>query len=553
MDLMLSMMNDLNSIARRQFPFEQKAGLPFLIEHANLLSFHPGMELGRFDAIAVEGKRILAIGRGEELRGLVPSQASIYDAGGKTLMPGFNDTHIHLWKVGNLRTYMLDLRDSRSLEEMLDSISDYTLKHPELEWITARGFNEAGWKEATLPEAKDLDRVAANKPVYVIRTCAHIGIANSKAMQLAGIDRNTSVPAGGEMRISDTGKPNGIFTETALGLITNNIPPYTRAQLEVMAQAATDELFQNGITSATDPAADPLLLQTYYGMHRSARLRIRLHAMPILLPDGGGRPFPLPELFHGENFNVNTVKFFSDGGLSGKTAALKRPYKGSGEKGMLRLDRDIYLNLCTKAMEQGLGVATHAIGDAAIEMVTAAYCALEAKLPGMIKRIEHLGLPEGKHLELMARNNISTSMQSIFINELGRNFIQSLDKEYLDHCYPLRSVLKNNILLALSSDAPVVSQISPLAGIHAAVTRKTAQGEIIAGNESITVAEALKAYTFDAAVISRANQTGSLQAGKLADFIILDQDPLTTVPEDLPHIKIEQVFVDGVKVSTPQQ
>jgi predicted amidohydrolase YtcJ len=515
-----------------------------IIHNANLLSFHDGFKRGN-DAIAIDGNRIKAIGNWDELKSLVHPGIKLIDAGGKTVMPGFNDSHIHIWKVGNLKTYMLDVRGAGSLDEMLGMINDYHLQNPQVTWITARGFNEVGWEEGRMPDKTDLDKVVQDKPVYLVRTCAHIAVANSKALELSNITVDTLVPGGGVMHLAANGQPNGIFSETALGLISKNIPAYTKDELKVMVKAARQQLYSLGITAATDPAVDPLLLEAYYEMNAANELGFRLNAIPILLPDGGEKPYDLPEYYSSDWFNVNTVKFFSDGGLSGKTAALKRAYKNTNEHGVLRLQKQQYLQLGWAALEKGLGLATHAIGDAAIEFVVDCYSELSASFPDIMKRIEHLGLPEERHLELMAKYNIAASMQTIFISELGKNFRQYLDHPYLDRCYPVRSVLKYNILTALSSDAPVVSNLNPLKGMQAAVTRKDNEGYIIAPQEAISISEALKAYTLSASAISGTNQFGSLQPGQLADVIIFDKDPLKITAGELASIKVEKTFING--------
>jgi predicted amidohydrolase YtcJ len=518
-----------------------------LIYNASLLSFQDGFPQN-CDSMLIEGDRIKAIGRYETLQSRIESGTVLLDAKGKTVMPGFNDTHIHIWKAGNLKTFMLDLRSVESLEEMLSLLSDYNRRFPEVQWITARGFNEATWTNSAFPTKYDLDKVSKEKPIYVIRTCAHIAVANSKAMDLSFINTETKIPEGGEIRLGADGRPNGIFTETALGLITRHIPAYTKGELKTMVRAAREEMFRFGITAVTDPAVDPFLLETYYEMNRDNELGFRLHAIPILLPDGSDQPYHVPEYFSSPFFTVNAVKFFSDGGLSGKTAALKRPYKNSDDHGVLRLKKDQYLSLCLASMEKGLGIATHAIGDAAIDFVIEVYKEIHHSFPEGKKRIEHLGLPVTGNLADMAKYQIAASMQTIFIHELGRNFINYLDEEYLDHCYPVKSVLKHGILTALSSDAPVVRNFNPLKGVETAVTRISRDGNSIAPQEAITVSEALKAYTADAARISSIDDIGILAAGRLADFIVLDRNPLTTAPDQLAEIKVEKTYVGGEKV-----
>jgi hypothetical protein len=348
--------------------------------------------------------------------------------------------------------------------------------------------------------------------------------------------------------LGSDGQPNGILNETALGLVTNKIPPYSIEDLKIMIRACREELYQYGITAATDPAVDPLLIKAYKEMAEAGELGFRLNALPIILPDGSNDANPIPEPYSSDFMQINTVKFFADGGLSGKTSALKKHYKNSAEQGVLRLDKDRYTQLSRQCMERGLGVATHAIGDAAIEMVIDVYQQLYKDFPATIKRIEHLGLPEKQHLEAMAASNIACSMQTIFLDELGKNFIQYLDEDYLNQCYPVQSVLQQGILMALSSDAPVVKNFNPFKGIAAAITRSTNEGEVIAPNQSISIEAALKAYTISAAAIGGEQRFGSLQKGQLADFILLDKNPLTTPVHEITQIKVLQTFVDGKEV-----
>jgi predicted amidohydrolase YtcJ len=519
------------------------------IHNANIISFHEGFANGTCDSIAINGNIIEAVGRYDELKSLIHSNTQVIDAKGKTLMPGFNDSHIHIWKVGNLKTFMLDVRGVKSKQALLEQLIQYNRQNPHLKWITARGFNEVAWDEKSLPTKNDLDKVCTTKPIYLIRTCAHIAVCNSLALQIAGIDQHTKSPDGGTVQMDAAGEPTGILNETALGLVTNKIPSSSLADLKIMIRAARDEMYQYGITAATDPAADPLLIQAYKEMDAAGELGFRLNILPIILPDGSTTPYPIPEKYSSDFMQLNTVKFFADGGLSGKTSALKRSYKNSNDKGVLRLDKNQFLGLSRQCMEQGLGVATHAIGDAAIEMVLDVYAQLNSKFPHLIKRIEHLGLPEKKHLENMQANNIACSMQTIFLNELGKNFIQYLDDNYLQQCYPVQAVLQHHILMALSSDAPVVKNFNPLKGIVAAITRQTSEGEIIAKEQSIKITEALKAYTVNAALIGNEYRYGSLRDGQLADFILLDNNPMEMMRFlPLNNVNVLNTYVNGIEV-----
>ncbi|TAF46870.1 MAG: amidohydrolase [Sphingobacteriales bacterium] len=513
-----------------------------LFHNANILSFHKGFNNATHDSLFVENNKIKAIGCYHDLKPLVNDETKMVDLKGKTIMPSFNDTHIHVWKVGNLKTFMLDVRGVSSLDEMLAMLEIYIKQNPHQPWITARGFNEADFKDGKMPTKTDLDKISTTTSIYIIRTCAHIAVCNSKALEICGITKHTVSPLGGMIYKGNDGKPNGQFAETAIGLITKHIPPYSQADLKVMVQAATTELHKNGITAATDPAVDPLLLDTYYQMYQQNQLNIRLNAFPIILPDGSETPYPMPDYYNSDGFKVNTVKFFSDGGLSGKTASLKRAYKNSTDNGVLRLKRNQYKKLALNAIEKGLGIATHAIGDNAIEFVIDVYKELYNADKFITNRIEHLGLPDKKHLQAMQAYHIATSMQTIFINELGKNFIKYLDTNYLNNCYPVKSVLEHKIAVALSSDAPVVKNINPFKGIEAAVFRQDDSGNIIAKDEAISLSQALKLYTENASVLSKNNLTGSLAVGNFADLIVLNKNPLQA---DLRDVKVEQTYFNG--------
>ncbi|MBK8702190.1 MAG: amidohydrolase family protein [Saprospiraceae bacterium] len=280
-------------------------------------------------ALAVRDGKILATGNLDELRPLADPHTEWVDLQGKTLLPGFFDAHLHLWKVGDLLTFNLDLRGVESIAEIQDKLLDFSQKNNHLSWIRARGFNEAQLKEGRLPTRHDIDKVVRDKPVFLQRTCAHISCINSKALEICGITAATPAPFGGEIRLDADGAPSGILCETAQGLAMQHFPVITDADYETMILAGCRELMRHGITAVTDPAVMPDLLEVYKKMDREGRLPMRIHAIPIVLPDGGAEPLPLPDLYASDRLVINTVKFFADGGLSGQTAALSRPYKNS--------------------------------------------------------------------------------------------------------------------------------------------------------------------------------------------------------------------------------
>jgi predicted amidohydrolase YtcJ len=502
------------------------------------------------EAIAVEQDKIVAVGRWEEVKTLKQADSQVIDLQGQTLTAGLIDSHIHVWKVGNLLTYTLDVRGIGSISELQDRLSEYARQNPDAEWIQARGFNEAVMQEGRMPTRHDLDKVIADKPVYLLRTCAHIAVFNTKALEISGLTQNTPIPFGGIVDLDESGKPNGIVRETAMGLVTRHIPPYSVAQYEDMIHAAAKELLAHGVTSATDPGVMPDLLETYRNMDKKGALPMRFNVMAIRLPDGGNTPLPLPETHFSERLRIDTIKFFSDGGLSGKTAAISRPYRGFTDNGILRFDEKHLYDLAVEAHRNGLRIGIHAIGDRAIETVLNVYQRLYAEtLSTQSHRIEHFGLPTDAHIETMARLGLSAVPQPIFLDEMGPNFRKYLDDGFLARCYPIRTLLDQGVKVAFSTDAPVVKNLNPFVGMQAALTRLDRTGVALSLDEAISAEEALYAYTMGSAIANgNEDEVGSIQVGKYADLVILDQNPIETPPHQIHKIKVKATYLNGKKV-----
>jgi len=501
------------------------------------------------DAMEIIDGEITAVGKYKDLFQENQSIQAI-DLKGKTVLPGFFDAHAHYWKIGDLLTFNLDLRDARSIDDIQELLRDFSKKNPHLKWIRARGFNESLMKENRLPTKEDIDQVVSDKPVFLQRTCAHIATLNTKALEVCEIDKNTKPPFGGEIQRGDNGLPNGVLSETALGLAIKHFPQITDKDYEKMILAAGKEFLKNGVTSVSDPAVMPDLMEVYKKMDREGTLPVRIHAFPIVIPDGGSKALPIPDLYQSDKLVINTVKFFADGGLSGQTAAISRKYTNSNSKGVLRLEKGSFLKLALEAQKKGFQIATHAIGDVAIDLVLEVYEELYKADPNAPKhRIEHLGLATDEQMDRIKEMGLHIVTQPIFLDELGKNFRMSLDEQYLKHCYRFKTMLDKGINVSFSTDAPVVKNLNPLLGIKTAYTRKDKSGFSIAPEESVQVNESVYCYTMGSAIASRVDDVvGSLKVGKAADFIILNQSPFDVDPEILTDIKIESVWLDGKKV-----
>jgi predicted amidohydrolase YtcJ len=525
-----------------------------------MLLFHNGIihtidpNLPAPEAVLVgDDGRIRAVGPFAEVEADAPSVTKRVDLAGRTLIPGFNDAHVHIWKLGLLLTTQVSARqhDAPDIPAIVRVFGQRAGSLPTGTWITGRGYNEAVLPERRHPTRYDLDNASGYHPIALTRTCGHMIVANSHALELAHITAETPDPPGGVIVRDESGNPTGLLQETAMGLLTRVIPEPSDAEMTDAIRAAHRHQLSLGITSATDPLLTPFHLRIYRQMEADGDLLVRTNGLPIRRPDGGTETYPLPEKFVSDMLRIDSVKFFGDGGLSGATARLSEPYKVTGEQGMLRFETEELTELMWEAHEAGYRIGTHAIGDVTLEQTIGVYEALHNRLPrpDLRHRIEHLGLPSADHLARCKAINVIAVPQTVFLPALGTNFRRYLPDHFLPHCYPVRAMLDVGLTVALSSDAPVVPDDNPLLGMKGALDRKDANGEPLAPEQAITAEEALYAYTMGGAIASGdADNRGSITPGKYADLAILSGDPLTTPADGLLDIHVDETYVGGISV-----
>jgi predicted amidohydrolase YtcJ len=497
-------------------------------------------------AVGIRDGRIEAVGLADDVMSGAGASTRRIDLAGRTLVPGLNDAHAHIWKIGHLLTTMLDLRGVDSVDDLARRVRGFGQRLPEGAWLLGRGYNEATMIERRPPTCVDLDRAAPDRPVVLTRTCGHSYAVNSRALAAAGIGPDTASPVGGIVERDDKGQLTGLLHETAMGLVSRVMPPPSADDYEAMIIAALRHQLSLGITSSSDCGVSPALLAVYRALDAKGSLPSRINVMPLRRVDGVADPVPLPERFESEKLRIDTIKFLADGGLSGATAALSVNYRHTGHRGVLRFDREELLGLCHETHDAGWRIATHAIGDAAIDQMLDIYESLGPHPGGLAHRIEHFGLPDAAQLARAAAMRIIAAPQTIFIESLGRNFRNYLPDSLLPRTYPIRAMLDAGVRVALSSDAPVVEDDNPLAGMRAAITRRDSDGHVIAPEQAIEAREALYLYTMGGAVASGDERNrGSIEVGKWADLAVLSADPLTAPAEALPDITVDLTLVGG--------
>jgi predicted amidohydrolase YtcJ len=500
-------------------------------------------------AMAVEGKKILAIGTDAEILNLDNPSCRKFNLNKKTVWPGLTDSHLHFDMYSQSLTQVKC--ETNTIDECLNLVRE-KVKHTHLgEWITGQGWNQNTW--GGFGNVSQLDLASGQYPVFLADKSIHAAWVNSTALKIAQIDKYTPDPEGGSIQKDKDGNPTGILFENAVNLVEKLIPPITSSQrLECMLKGQKS-LHRLGLIGIHDfDRAE--CFSTLQEMNQSGTLTLRVtksipihdldHAISIGLRTGFGDP----------HLHMGSVKLFADGALGPQTAAMLTPYENTTDNfGTLLLKADEIFEIGMKATSQGWSLAIHAIGDKANNEVLNGLAMVRQfeianGIPQRLHRIEHLQLIHPDDLQKAKDVAVIASMQPIHI--LSDMF--TADKHWGKRsrkAYAFSSFLKSGIHLIFGSDAPVESP-NPFVGISAAVTRRRENGDPGASGwypeERISLAEAKKAYSETPAFVSeRGNGFGQIKAGFAADFLILPDNPEILEPMELSQILPEQVFVDG--------
>jgi predicted amidohydrolase YtcJ len=512
------------------------------------------------EAVAVREGKIIKVGDNSEILELAREDTSRLDLDGKILLPGFIDTHEHCIRKGlQLDWVQCTTPPMNSLKDVITALKAKAETKPEGEWVIGAWFDETQWEDKRFPTRHDLDKASEKHPIYLGRAGGHNAVANSLALRLAGITKDTPQPEGGNIERTPDGSPTGRLDEIAAMYMVRDIIPKPSAEEETQILVENWPILEEtylswGLTGIHEAHIKAPQAQAYQTLDRKNKLKIRIglmldgmtpykgYATSDLSRQGIRTPFKWSE-----RLRVIGVKVGTDGAMGSLTAALYEDYANDpGNRGIIRCTRKELIEEVTRCHLAGLQVCIHAIGDRAIDL---SLDAIEAAMktrhwPDHGHRIEHAGYVQPNQLERMKELGVTVSASIGFCYPIGDSHIAALGPKRLCGYYPMKSFRDHGIIAAGNSDG--FGNSYALTGIYGCVTRKTRSGQTICKDEAIPILDAIRAYTWNAAYLEGTlEEKGSIEKGKFADFVVLDRDITTVPPEEILETKVLMTMING--------
>ncbi|HEX8149222.1 MAG TPA: amidohydrolase [Pyrinomonadaceae bacterium] len=509
------------------------------------------------EAVAVYGGRIAAVGTSAGVRALAGAKTRVIDAKGALVLPGFNDAHVHFLS-GGFQLSSVDLRDAATPQEFAERIRRFSEKLPKGRWVTGGDWDHERWPNvdgvAPLPTRELIDAFTPDRAVFVNRLDGHMALANSYALKLAGVTRDTPDPPGGLIvRDPKTGEPTGVLKDAAQSFVWKVAPGAGFEEKLEAARAATAHAAAHGVTSVQDMSAGDDV-GVYQTLLERGELKTRVYAASPLSDWERLKRVGVRRAFGSDMLRIGGLKAFSDGSLGSTTALFFEPYLDAPGSSGLPSDEMFPEGAMLKRVEgadaAGLQVFIHAIGDKANDAVLNIYEQVEKRNGARDRRfrIEHAQHLRAQDIARFGRDKVVASMQPYHCIDDGRWAEKRIGRERAKGTYAFRSLLDAGAVLAFGSDWSV-APLDPVMGIYAAATRRTLDGKNPGGwvpEQKITVEEAVRAYTVGSAYAEFAeNVKGTITAGKLADLVILDRDIFNLDPAEIEKVKVRVTVMDG--------
>jgi len=516
----------------------------FIVKNSVVYSVDSNFRIA--ESFAVKDGRFLAVGTNAEIEKAYRSD-QIYDLGGKPVYPGFYDAHCHFaGYAGNL--LKADLRETKSFGEICDRLIENQKVHPSV-WVQGRGWDQNDWPVKKFPDRADLDKIFPDQPVYLTRIDGHAAMVNSAALILAGVDEKTVVK-GGEI-IKENGRVTGVLVDNAMDLVARFIPEMEESEEATALIQAQKNCFAVGLTTVADAGLGTGTIKLMDSLQKSGMLKMRVFAM--LSPTSQNfKEFMDHGIYKTDRLNVRSVKLFADGALGSRGALMLEPYSDAPEKSGLQVNETAYLtDICQKCYDAGYQVETHCIGDSANRLMLTIYKGILKGKNDRRWRIEHAQIIHPDDFKIFGEYSIVPSVQTSHATSDMYWAEDRVGPVRIKGAYAYKQLKEQNGWIPNGSDFPV-ERINPLFGFFAGFARMDATGYPAGGwmmENALTREECLKAMTIWAAKSCfEENERGSIEPGKMADFVVLQKDIMTAVPLDVPGTKVSQTWIAGEKV-----
>ena len=508
------------------------------------------------EAVGIKGDKIASVGTLEVVKLEMGKNCEFIDLKGNTLLPGFIDCHLH--PMGYI-SHLLnpDLTNVKSLKELKDLLKILSEETKIDEFIIAYNFSEERFDDPILPNRWDIDEVCPNHPVFILRYDGHIGIANTRALNLVELDEDTQAPEGGEIRKDKSGNLTGVISENALNLIFTKIPTPNDVKIAAATKKGSNNLAQKGLTSfhgiinadarsktsnrKTDEFSLFTSVKNYFLQDCYTFIETNYPEKVIELSKSS-----LKKCNSDSKAKIGGLKLYLDGSFGAKTACMFEPFTDAPEEcGFCVIEEEDIYEKMKVAHNNGLQIVIHAIGDKANRIAMDLYKKLLTEYPrnDPRHRIEHASMLTEDVINDMSEYGIIASCQPPFINSEYNWIAKRIGEERCKYTYPIKSIVQAGVVLASGSDCPVEDP-NPILGLHALVTRNSFVPE-----ECLNVEEALKSYTINAAYAAfEEDVKGSIEVGKLADFVLLDRNPLKVPKDEIKEIRVMKTIIRGKTV-----
>jgi hypothetical protein len=544
----------VRKIKTRSLPREASADL--ILWGGKVITMDPQRPAAR--AVAVKGGRFLKVGSNEEVKALVGRKTRRIALRGRTVTPGFIDSHQHLSQYGtDLLQVDCGPKRCKTLADIQKAVLRETRRTPPGEWVRGVAYDDAKTQPGKVLTRWDLDEVAPDHPVFIQQISGHWGVANSKALAAGGIAEDAPDPKGGAYgRDPATGKLNGILYEQAeFAFVFEGttgkppiIPPFSLKDRLRGMRLAADRYLASGITSIHDALVSAKTLETYQEALKAGDLKLRVYMLISIEYLPQLRALNLKTGFGNEWLKIGGVKILADGGIAGRTAYLHEPYVGSEDRGILAVESEQVLHdLIRQGHSAGFQVCVHANGDRVIDMALAGFEKALAEHPrrNHRHRLEHCTVVNPGILKRIKKLGILVTPFGSYIYHHGEKMIPHYGAKRVEMMFAHRSFLDHGIAVSGASDNPC-GPYEPLLAIQSCVTRKSSAGESLGTRQRITVDEALHLYTMASAYASfEETIKGSITPGKLADLVVLGEDPRRVDPDEIKNIPVEMTLVGG--------